>query len=236
MLVALVVVAGVGYGGYAGAKTRLFTAPVTVNQTWFAPYVDVTLTPTYQFQTPRPTRRSRACSASWSPRRSRTAPRAGARAYTLAAANQQLALGTRIAQLQQEGEQAIVSFGGQANTSLDVACSTAADLTAAYQSVISAYRLKTIDLDIEGAALDNLAAGQRRAAAIATLEKKAQPRKLSVWLTLPVEPSGLQDDALSVIKAMLRDHVSIAGINLMTMDFSAPPAAGSSMAPRSRPR
>jgi chitinase len=53
---------------------------------------------------------------------------------------------------------------------------------------------------------------------------------LSVWLTLPVEPSGLQDDALSVIKEMLNDHVSIAGINLMTMDFSSPPAAGSSMA------
>ena len=64
-----------------------------------------------------------------------------------------------------------MSFGGQANTSLDVACSTAAELTAAYQSVISAYQLTTIDLDIEGAALDNFAAGQRRAAAIAALEQ-----------------------------------------------------------------
>ena len=41
-----------------------------------------------------------------------------------------------------------------------------------------------------------------------------------MWLTLPVEPDGLQDDALSVIESMLRDHVSIAGINVMTMDFS----------------
>jgi chitinase len=228
VLVALAVVAGIGYGGYATAKTRLFTTPVTVNQTWFAPYVDVTLTPTYQFQTPSqdPAQQSvlgfvvassqSDCTPSW-----------GA-AYSLATANQQLALGTRIAQLQQEGEQAIVSFGGQANTSLDVACSTTADLTAGYQSVINAYRLKSIDLDIEGTALDNLAAGQRRAAAMATLEKDNSG--LSVWLTLPVEPSGLQDNALSVIKEMLNDHVSIAGINLMTMDFSARPAAGSSMA------
>ena len=36
-------------------------------------------------------------------------------------------------------------------------------LTAAYQSVINAYQLKTIDIDIEGAALDNFAAEQRRA-------------------------------------------------------------------------
>jgi chitinase len=121
-----------------------------------------------------------------------------------------------------------VSFGGQANTPLDVACPTAAALTSAYQSVISDYKLTTIDLDIEGSALDNFAAEQRRAAAIAALEK-SDPH-LNVWLTLPVEPDGLQDDAISVIESMLRDHVSIAGVNVMTMDFSSPPASGSTMA------
>jgi chitinase len=50
-----------------------------------------------------------------------------------------------------------------------------------------------------------------------------------VWLTLPVERSGLQDNALSVIASMLRDGVSIAGVNVMAVDFAQPPAAGSSM-------
>jgi cellulose synthase/poly-beta-1,6-N-acetylglucosamine synthase-like glycosyltransferase/chitodextrinase len=228
VFVALVVVAGAGYGGYVGLKTRLFATPVPVSQAWFAPYVDVTLTPTYQFQNTSddPARQSvlgfvvaasaSSCTPSWGG------------AYTLAAANQQLAVGARIAQLQQDGQQAIVSFGGQANTPLDVACPTAAALTSAYRSVISAYHLTTIDLDIEGAALDNFTAGQRRAKAIAALEK-ADPR-LSVWLTLPVEPSGLQDNALSVIQMMLRDHVSIAGVNVMTMDFSSAPGPGGTMA------
>jgi chitinase len=228
VLVAVVVVAGVGYGGYLGVQSRLLATPSVVHQTWFAPYVDVTLTPTYQFQDPSqdPARQSvlgfvvaagkSDCSPSW-----------GAD-YTLTAASNQLALGTRIAELQQEGQQAIVSFGGQANTSLDVACPTAAALTSAYQSVISAYKLTTIDLDIEGAALDNAAAEDRRARAIAALEK-ANPR-LSVWLTLPVEPSGLRDDALSVIRSMLAEHVSIAGVNVMTMDFSSAPPAGGTMA------
>ena len=227
VLVALVVVAGAGYGGYLGLKTRLLTAPTVVHQTWFAPYVDVTLTPTYQFQNPSddPARQSvlgfvvaaskSDCTPSWGG------------AYALSAADQQLAVGARIAQLQQEGQAAIVSFGGQANTSLDVACPTVAALTSAYQSVISAYHLTTIDLDIEGAALDDFAAQQRRAAAIAALQK-ANPR-LSVWLTLPVEPSGLQDNALSGIKAMLGERVSITGVNVMTMDFSSPPGTGSSM-------
>ena len=49
VLVALVVLAGVGYGGFFGVKARLASTTV-VHQTWFAPYVDVTLTPTYQFQ------------------------------------------------------------------------------------------------------------------------------------------------------------------------------------------
>jgi cellulose synthase/poly-beta-1,6-N-acetylglucosamine synthase-like glycosyltransferase/chitodextrinase len=228
VLAAIVVLAGCSYGGYLGVKTRLLTPVAVVHQTWFAPYVDVTLTPTYQFQssTDDPARQSilgfvvaaskSDCSPSWGG------------AYTLAAANQALALGARIAQLQQEGEQAIVSFGGKANTSLDVACPTAAALTSAYQSVISAYKLTTIDLDIEGSALDNFAAEERRAQAIADLER-ADP-KLNVWLTLPVEPSGLQADALSVIGSMLRDHVTLAGINVMTMDFSSAPGAGSTMA------
>jgi chitinase len=199
-----------------------------VHQTWFAPYVDVTLTPTYQFQSTSddPAQQTvlgfvvaaspAQCVPSW-----------GA-AYTLAAANQALAVGARIAQLQQEGAQAIVSFGGAANTSLDVACPTAAALASAYQSVISAYKLTTIDLDIEGAALGSFAAEQRRAEAIASLEK-ADP-KLNVWLTLPVEQDGLQDNAVSVVDSMLRDHVTIAGVNVMAMDFSSPPAAGATMA------
>ena len=94
--------------------------------------------------------------------------------------------------------------------------------------MISAYSLTTIDLDIEGAALNNFAAENRRAEAIASLER-SDP-KLKVWLTLPVEPDGLQDNALSVISSMLRNHVAIAGVNIMTMDFSSPPAAGSTMA------
>jgi chitinase len=197
----------------------------------FAPYVDATLTPTFQFQSSSadPAQQTvlgfvvaepgSGCTPSWGG------------AYTLAAANQALAMGSRIAQVQQDGAQPIVSFGGQAHTSLDVACTSVSSLTAAYQSVISAYRVTTIDLDIEGAALNNFQAEQRRAAAVANLEHAAQAahRKLAVWLTLPVEPSGLQGAAISVIESMLRDRVSITGINVMTMDFSQPPAPGSTM-------
>jgi chitinase len=231
VLVALAVLSGAGYGGYLGVQTRLAAATV-VHQTWFAPYVDVTLTPTYQFQNPSADGARQTvlgfvvadpgggCTPSWGG------------AYTLAQANTSLALGARIAQVQQDGAQPIVSFGGQAHTSLDVACTSAASLARAYQSVIDAYHLTTIDLDIEGTALDDFAAEQRRAAAVAELGQTARAahRQLSVWLTLPAEPSGLQGDAISVISSLLANHVSIAGINVMTMDFTQPPAAGHPMA------
>jgi len=229
--VALVLIAGVGYGGLIGVRTLFAASAAVIHQTWFAPYVDVTLTPTYQFQNSsadgaRQTALgfvvadpSSGCTPSW-----------GA-AYTLAQADQSLALASRIAQVRQDGAQPIVSFGGQAHTSLDVACTSVQNLTAAYQSVIDAYQLKTIDLDIESAALDNFQAGQRRVEAVAGLEQAARKahRQLSVWLTLPVEPSGLQDDAISVIESMLRDHVSITGINITAMDFTQPPTAGTTM-------
>ena len=230
VLVALIILGGAGYGGLVGVQTRLASTTV-VHQTWFAPYVDVTLTPTYQFQSStadlaRQTvlgfvvaEPGAGCTPSW-----------GA-AYTLAQANQSLALSSRVAQLAQDGAQPIVSFGGQAHTSLDVACTSVSGLARAYQSVIDAYQVTAVDLDIEGAALSNFAAEQRRAAAVADLEQAARAahRQLSVWLTLPVEPSGLQGNAISVISSMLRDHVSITGINVMTMDFTHAPAAGSTM-------
>ena len=232
LVLALAVLAGGAYGGYIGVQPRLAAVPL-VHQTWFAPYVDVTLTPTYQFQSTSadPARQTALGFVVADPKAGCT-PSWGA-AYTLTQADQSLALGSRIEQLQQDGEQPIVSFGGQSHTSLDVACASVPGLTAAYQSVIDSYKLTAIDLDIEGAALSDFPAEERRATAIADLEQAARAahRQLDVWLTLPVEPSGLQDNALSVISSMLRDGVSVTGINVMTMDFAQPPAAGSGMLP-----
>ncbi len=230
VLLALVVIAGLGYGGYVLAKARL-APPVLIRKTWFAPYVDATLPPEYQFQSTSqdPARQSvlsfvvsqpgRPCTPSW-----------GA-TYSLPRADQVLAIGSRIAQMQADGAQPIVSFGGSAHTSLDMGCQSVPALARAYETVISRYHLTAIDLDIEGTALDNFAAEQRRTAAIADVEQaaRAHHRQLAVWLTVPVEPTGLQDDAMSVISSMLAHRVAIAGINVMTMDFSQPPADGTSM-------
>ncbi|HUC58724.1 MAG TPA: chitinase [Streptosporangiaceae bacterium] len=232
VLLALIVVAGIGYGGYVAVKSKLAPA-VPIKNTWFAPYIDVTLTPVFQFQSTSadPARQSVLGFIVASPNADQPCEPTWGAAYSLRGADQSLTVGSRIAQMQQDGAEPIVSFGGQAHTSLDVSCTSVPALVKAYQTVITRYHLNTIDLDVEGTALDDVAATERRAQAMADLERTAREngQHLAVWLTLPVEANGLQDDALSVVSSMLSNRVALAGVNIMTMDFSNPPGSGSTM-------
>jgi chitinase len=104
-------------------------------------------------------------------------------------------------------------------------------LERAYQSVVSKYNVQIADFDVEGASLADFPATQLRARAVAALQAALGRRhqQLQVWLTLPVEPDGLQPDAVAVIDTMLRARVSLAGVNIMAMDYSAPPGPGQTM-------
>ncbi len=230
LLIALIVIAAIagGIAFWVQGSRKAAKASAAVGReaaAWFAPYVDTTLTPTLQFQDPaaNPARQvilgfvvsdpKHACTPSWGG------------FYDLPAAASQLNLDRRIAQLQNQGASAVVSFGGQANSDLAVGCTDVGKLTTAYQSVVKRYNLSTIDLDIEGAALDDQASIVRRATAIAAVQKSAADAKapLSVWLTLPVEPDGLQPNALAVTSEMLKAGVKISGVNIMAMDFTSAP-------------
>jgi chitinase len=230
-MIAAVAVAALVAGTTYAVRSRLDAAAVPARGTWFAPYVDTTLTPIYSFQdaTDNSARQvvlgfvvaqpGAGCAPSW-----------GA-IGSLSAADQSVALGSRLAELSQQGAEAIVSFGGRSNTDLAVACDNAGALAGAYQSVIDAYHLHTIDFDVEAGALADFASVQRRAEAVRTLQAAAASRHqaLDVWLTLPVEPTGMHDDALAVVDAMLKSGVAIAGVNVMAMDFSTAPPRGSTM-------
>jgi len=114
-----------------------------------------------------------------------------------------------------------VSFGGALNTELAGACSTVPDLHRAYSAVLDRYNITTIDLDLENSNLSDDAAGARRAAAVARLqrERRARGEDLSVWLTLPVATDGLTEDGMRHVKMLLRNGVELSGINVMTMNY-----------------
>ncbi|MGY3318287.1 chitinase [Arthrobacter sp. TE12232] len=197
----------------------------------FSGYVDVTATPRYAFEAPASKEAEKVvlsfvvadpkdpCTPSW-----------GA-AYSLAEAANSLDLDRRVARLQQLGGSVAVSFGGLTNQELAVACTDSAKLTSAYRSVVDRYNVSSIDLDVEGQALSDPAALERRATAIAALQHDRQRdgKGLSVWLTLPADPNGLTTAGSDAVKHMITAGVDLAGVNAMTMDYGGSKLPGRSM-------
>ena len=110
-----------------------------------------------------------------------------------------------------------VSFGGATGIELAQACTSVAALQAEYQAVVSAYGLKYIDLDIEGAAVADPTTIARRSTALAALQKANPGLKIS--LTLPVLPEGLTADGLDVVRSAKNAGVDLDLVNIMAMDY-----------------
>ncbi|MGS0683853.1 chitinase [Nakamurella sp. GG22] len=227
------VVAGGISGWWWFNRHQESVAGAPVPDAWFAPYVDVTSTPTYPFESPttgQPTSavlafvvsaQDKPCEPSWGG------------AYTMAAAGgEQLDLDRRVARLRQLGGEVTVSFGGAANSELSIGCTDVKDLTTAYQSVIDRYSATEIDLDIEGSAASDSAVNKRRAEAMLAISTKATAagKPVAIWLTLPVGEQGLVAEGLAVLNSMVAAKVPLAGVNAMTMDYGVPLPAGRSMA------
>jgi chitinase len=198
---------------------------------WFAPYVDVTLPPPYEFQD-RTANLARdvvlafvvaqpgaGCTPSWGGY------------YTPQQAATAVDVDRRIARLREQGGDVIVSFGGAANQELALTCQDPQQLEAAYRSVVRRYRVSTIEFDLEGQALTDTASLARRAGAVAALQRsiRATGGHLAVWLTLPVAVDGLPAGAVAAVKAMLGAHVDLAGVNVMAFDFGGSRSPGTSM-------
>ncbi|MEI8238087.1 MAG: glycosyl hydrolase family 18 [Actinomycetota bacterium] len=216
----LLLVVGLAAGAVVALKGPFHSGTASAGtDTWFSPYVDVTLTPGYPFGDTRFNPANSAvlgfvvashenpCVASWG-------------GYvTPAAASEGIDLDRRLATLRARGGDAIVSFGGAVNNELAVGCTTPARLTAAYSAIVLRYDANVLDFDIEGTDLADHAAAARRAAAIATIQKSSKT-PLKVWLTLPVGTTGLTADGVAQVDAFLSAGVQVAGVNAMTMDFN----------------
>ncbi len=232
LLVVAIVAASIGGVWYYLQRQADDAAAAPAGPSWFAPYVDVTSTPSYAFEEMSDRTHSSAvlafvvsapdspCEPSWGG------------AYSMSAAAEQLELDRRVARLRQLGGAVIVSFGGAANSELAIGCTDPAALTAAYASVVDRYGMTQIDLDIEGQASMAPEVNERRAKAIAGLiqQRQAAGKTLDVWLTLPVISTGLTDQGRAVLTSMLAAGVRPAGVNAMTMDYGEPFPEGRSMA------
>jgi chitinase len=123
--------------------------------------------------------------------------------------------------LRASGGDVIASFGGAAGTELAQACTSVSTLQAQYKAVIDQLNLTRVDLDIEGAPLADTAANDRRNQALANLQVQyaAAGRTLAVDYTLPVLPSGLLSDSLSLLNNAKSHNLNVNLVNIMTMDY-----------------
>jgi hypothetical protein len=137
------------------------------------------------------------------------------------------AVARQIGALRKIGGDVRVSFGGANGIELAGACTSVSALTGAYEKVIKAYRLTKIDFDVEGSALPDAAANDRRSKAVRALQRK-HPH-LNVSYTLPVLPQGLTLDGVNFLKNLKKNKVKVGAVNIMAMDFgdgAAPAPAG----------
>jgi len=123
----------------------------------------------------------------------------------------------QIAAVRAAGGDVKVSFGGATGIELAQACTSVSALQAEYQAVVSAYNLKYIDLDIEGAAVADPTTIARRSTALAALQKANPGLKIS--LTLPVLPEGLTADGVNVVRSAKNAGVALDLVNIMAMDY-----------------
>lgn len=112
------------------------------------------------------------------------------------------------------GGELICSFGGADGNELATVINDVDELYNKYRKVIDTYEFKSIDFDIEGGALGDTAATDRRAHAILKLRNKYP--ELQVSLTLPVMPDGLDSDSMYIVETTPCDL-----INIMAMDYGS---------------
>jgi chitinase len=115
------------------------------------------------------------------------------------------------------GGNVIISFGGADGGEPAQKCTSVSSLTAEYAKVVSTYGVTRLDFDIEGGVLDDTSSNSRRDSALAALQK--QNPSVTVDFALPVDPTGLESNALSLLRDAKSRGVKVNNVNIMTMDF-----------------
>ncbi|MFJ3665747.1 chitinase [Streptomyces sp. NPDC090106] len=127
------------------------------------------------------------------------------------------AVTSRISALTEDGADVRVSFGGASGKELAETCDSAEDLAEAYGAALDAAGSTRADFDIEGDTLTDSDSVELRSEAIALLQKERTD--LTVSFTLPVMPSGLDDDSVALLQSANNSAVQVSTVNIMTMNY-----------------
>src|SRR5690349_8254562 len=124
---------------------------------------------------------------------------------------------TKINAIRNAGGDVVPSFGGWSGNKLGESCSSVSALAGAYQKVINAYKLKAIDIDIENTEFSTNAVQDRVLGALKTI--KQNNSGLKVFVTMPVEQSGLESQGQRLVKQAVKLGVPVDVWSVMPFDF-----------------
>ncbi|GAA2266186.1 hydrolase [Streptomyces ruber] len=129
------------------------------------------------------------------------------------------AVASRVSALKESGATVRVAFGGASGTEPAEARDSASALASAYGQALDAAGASAADSDVEGDALTDAASVDLRSEAIAQLQEEREG--LSVSFTLPVMPSGLDDDGVALLESANDHSVQVSTVDVMTMDYGS---------------
>jgi len=118
------------------------------------------------------------------------------------------------------GGEVDVSFGGWSGKKLGNACKSAAALAGAYQTVIDAYSLQAIDIDIEHTEFTSKQVRKRVVEALALVRR--QDPGLEISVTFGSEESGPDADGRSLIADAAAIGFMPSAWTIMPFDFGRP--------------
>lgn len=125
-----------------------------------------------------------------------------------------------IAAVRRAGGDVAVSFGGATGPKLGTACASASALARAYDEVVDRYRLRSIDLDIEGAELASATDRARELGALALVERSHPGLYVSV--TFPTDEDGPDASGAALLAEAARAHLRASAWTVMPFDFGRP--------------
>lgn len=128
---------------------------------------------------------------------------------------------SKIKALREAGGDVMVSIGGANNSPLAAACKNDADLQKHYYDIVDNLNLNVLDFDIEGTWVADHESIQRRNRVVKATQDQwnKEGRKVGIWYTLPILPTGLTPDGVYVLENARDAGVQLAGVNVMTMDY-----------------
>ncbi|MEV6007606.1 chitinase [Streptomyces sp. NPDC051976] len=115
------------------------------------------------------------------------------------------------------GGDVTVSFGGYSGNKLGQKCSSASALAGAYQKVINAYSLKSIDIDIEAGEFSSSTVRQRVVDALKTV--RANNSGLKIYVTFGTTPTGPDSAGKDLIKKGAAAGLNIDAWAVMPFDY-----------------